>query len=94
MTYAFCVLPSVFGLWSGNARGRSVVLRLLALQAIFGVGEWFWFGGARASSNPYLRISAWRPVWTVGIPLAWVAVLALTRPRRAAAIAPPTPRSG
>ena len=47
---------------------------LLTLQVLFGVVEWLqrW---PRASENPYLRVEVWRPVWTVAIPLFWIAIL-------------------
>jgi hypothetical protein len=86
LTYAFALPPAVIALWSGNTRARATVLGLLAIQALYGVFGWLWLGASRPSPSPYLRISAWRPLWTVGVPLGWLAVLAVFRPL--------TPRNG
>jgi hypothetical protein len=81
MCYVFS-LPSAFpALRTGNARERNWVLLMPAFQAVFGVISWFGMGGARASENPFIQVSAWRPLWTIALPLVWLALLIAFKPR-------------
>lgn len=83
MCYAFSLYFGFSALLTGNARNRTAVLLFPAMQAAFGVLAWFGMGGARVSTNPYLRISAWRPLWTIVVPLIWLALLLAFKPRLA-----------
>jgi hypothetical protein len=74
--YTSCLFFVVTSLWSGNVAFRRAVMALLALQLFFGVLEWL-SGWPRSSPNPYLRVEIWRPLWSVGVPLFWLAVLLL-----------------
>ena len=81
MCYAFSLYFAIFALLTGNARARNAVFIFPIMQIAFGVAGWVGEGGSRASDNPYLRISEWRPLWTVALPLAWLALLATVKPR-------------
>jgi hypothetical protein len=83
MCYAFSLYFGFSALQTGNARNRTSVLLFPAMQAAFGVVAWFGMGGARVSPNPYLRISPWRPLWTIALPLVWLALLVAFKPRPA-----------
>jgi hypothetical protein len=72
--YFCCIFFVVVALWSGSSPFRRGVLALLTLQVFFGVVEWFLIW-PHVSENPYLRVEVWRPVWTVAIPLFWIAIL-------------------
>ena len=75
----------VLGLWSGIRRIRFAPVALLMLQVGWGAWEWVSLG-SHESDNPYLRVSAWRPVWAVAVPLAWAILIATTAPNQPAAI--------
>jgi hypothetical protein len=81
MCYAFSLYSAFSALRTGNARERNSVLLMPAIQAVFGVISWFGMGGARASENPFLQISSWRPLWTIALPLVWLALLVAFKPR-------------
>ncbi len=85
MPYSFLLFFLAYALGTSDSptrhRMRLACLGLLALAAACGVAEWLFLGGPRASTNPYLRISSWRPVWTVLVPLVWLGILYRTRPR-------------
>jgi hypothetical protein len=53
---------------------------LLFFYAAFGAFM-FLNGGPEHASNPWLRVSAWQPIWTVLVPGAWASLL-LSRVRR------------
>jgi hypothetical protein len=80
--YDGSIFFAVVGLALGIPRARFVVVAMCLLQVAMGSYDWV-TAGARWSSNPYLRVSVWRPAWTVFIPLAWVVVILLFRPRAA-----------
>jgi len=80
MCYAFSLYFGSSALFTGNARNRTAVLLFPAMQGAFGVLAWFGMGGARVSPNPYLRVSPWRPLWTIALPLAWLALLMAFKP--------------
>lgn len=84
MSYAFS-LYSGFSALNGNARNRSWVPLFPAMQVALGLLSWFGLGGARPSPNAFLRISPWRPLWTIALPLVWVALLLAVKPRAKAA---------
>jgi hypothetical protein len=85
MFYAFAIYFAFSALSTGDTRARSAVLIFPAMQVVYGIGTWLGQGGARASDNPYLRISEWRPVWTIALPLVWLVLLATVKPRSAEA---------
>jgi hypothetical protein len=74
--YLSCLFFAVVALWSERKPFRWVVLAMLVLEVLFGTHEWLtvW---PRASENPWLRVSLWRPLWTLALPLAWIAILLL-----------------
>jgi hypothetical protein len=87
--------PYIFalGMWPGLLdRGRPQMegpplrrhLRFMAcllfFYAAFGAFM-FLTGGPDDSQNPWLRVSAWQPVWTVLVPGAWAAFLLSRVPR-------------
>jgi len=65
-----------------RTRMRRGCLVILVVGACTGLAESLTPGGARISDNPYLRVSAWRPLWTVLVPLLWIGALHWTRPGR------------
>jgi hypothetical protein len=72
--YMSSILFAVLALLSDRRVIRFGVVALLGLPVVFGLVEWYW-EWPRASWNPYLAISMWRPVWTIAVPLFWIAVL-------------------
>ncbi len=85
MPYSFLLFFLAYALGTLDPRTRHrmrlACLGLLALAAAWALAEWLFSGGPHASDNPYLRISSWRPVWTVLVPVTWLAILYRTRPR-------------
>jgi hypothetical protein len=81
MCYAFSLYFAFSALLTGNTRARSAVLIFPVMQVAFGIVSWIGQGGPRASDNPYLRISEWRPLWTIALPLVWLALLATVKPK-------------
>lgn len=78
--YLFALFFAVVALIKRDGRMRRLVLMFPLLQ--LGIGLLLWLGeGARESSNPYLQISLWRPLWTVLVPILWLGLLGLMRPR-------------
>jgi hypothetical protein len=73
------VFFAVVGLAFGLKRFRLGIIALLLLAVATGAYEWARYG-SRASENPYLRISEWRPLWTVATPLGWALLMWLVRP--------------
>lgn len=77
-TYLFGALMAWLLLATGDRRR---VMRLwlvvpLLIGAVFG---YITFAGRGEDfGNPYLRVSRWQPVWTVGVPLLWTALLLLS----------------
>jgi hypothetical protein len=67
-------------------RSLRISASLLFLFAAYGGVSFAALGGAAASDNLWLRVSPWRPLWTVVLPAAWGLVL-LAHSRR---VAPPT----
>ena len=83
MCYAFSLYFAFSALSTGSARDRGSVLLMPSAQVLFGLISWFGMGGARVSEIPYLQVSAWRPLWTIALPLAWLALLMAFKPRSA-----------
>ncbi len=55
-------------------RGHYIPILFLALNIYHGyVGMTLWQGVEH--SNPYLRVSEWRPVYAIVLPLCWIIVL-------------------
>ena len=79
--YSFSVFFAILALLKPDRRIRNTILLFPLLQLAFGLVEWL-IQGARASENPYLRISAWRPVWSVLAPALWLAMLSFLQPAR------------
>lgn len=79
--YAFALFLVLYALlWGANTKARWLAIPFLSLQIAFGLRDWISLG-PRASENPYLHVSEWRPLWTVAIPLFWITVIAITKPR-------------
>ena len=74
--YSSGIMFMAMALLSERKELRYGVTFLLAVGAAFGVEDWIsrW---PRASENPYLAVSLWRPLWTVAVPLFWIAALLL-----------------
>jgi hypothetical protein len=53
----------------------------LLIFAAFGVVDFYEFGNLRDETSPWLRYHPWRPLWTIGIPLMWCALLWAERRR-------------
>jgi hypothetical protein len=47
----------------------------LVLFIVLGAGQFLWSFGGEDFDNPYLRVSAWRPVFTVLLPCIWFLLL-------------------
>lgn len=60
--------------------GRGIVGMLL-LEIGYGTFQVFKMGG-ETFGNPYLTISHWQPIWTILIPVIWIAVLYSPRMNR------------
>lgn len=62
-----------------DVKARGTYLRAqcvtLAIATAFGIVDFFLFSGLQESSNPWLRYSPLRPLWTVVTPTAWCVVL-------------------
>ena len=54
---------------------RNLLILMLTTSIIFGVISFIGSGGEYYSTNPYLRVSQWRPIWTMVIPAFWILVL-------------------
>jgi hypothetical protein len=94
MAYAFSLYFAVSALSTGNARARSAVLIFPAMQVVFGIVSYVGEGGPRASDNPYIQVSVWRPLWTIALPLVWLALLATIKPSPAEAALSTTHKDG
>lgn len=71
----------VLALSSGHPAHRALaVIPFMIIQLAFGAHEWL-TEGVRESTNTYLRQSAFRPLWTVVVPIAWIALLVLVKPK-------------
>ena len=83
--YSFLIFFAAYSLGARDSetrrRMRLGCSAMLAVGAVSGVAQWMYLGGARTSSNPYLRVSPWRPIWAVLLPLLWIALLYWRRPR-------------
>ena len=93
MCYSFSLYFAFSALLTGNARMRKSVLIFPAMQVAFGIVSWMAQGGPRASDNPYLRISEWRPLWTIALPLVWLVLLAFVKPQAAETASLTTPHT-
>jgi hypothetical protein len=49
---------------------------VLFLFAVFGAASFAYFRELADDGNPWLRVSPWRPVWTVIVPMLWAVALA------------------
>jgi len=82
MTYLFGAIMALAV--SAKRTNRSRII-LIGYLAVFAVGHAVEFWGERGRAdheNPYLRVSPYRPIWTVLIPLLWMAVLLSPRVKR------------
>jgi hypothetical protein len=70
----------VVAVWSGGKAFRLAPVPLFALDVALGIREWI-AEVPRPSENPYLRISPWRPLWTVALPVAWILLIAAQEAR-------------
>jgi hypothetical protein len=80
MCYMFSLHSAFSALRTGNARDRNWVVLMPAVQVSLGVISWFGMGGAQASDIPFLQVSPWRPLWTIALPLVWIALLRAFKP--------------
>jgi hypothetical protein len=56
-----------------KSRIRIAVIALLLFYALFSVYDLI-TNGHPISDNPYVTVSQWRPIWTIVIPMFWIAV--------------------
>jgi MFS family permease len=82
MPYLFGVIMGTFLCVHRTTRGRIWLLVYLAFSAVWGGLEFWSDFGERDFENPYLRLSPYRPIWTVAIPLVWLVVLLSPRVKR------------
>ena len=83
-------MPYLFalGVWPGWRTARSeddyerqlqwfarLASLLLVMFAVFGVVSFMNRQDGVDSANPWVRISPWRPLWAVAVPIAWALVL-------------------
>jgi len=54
---------------------RNIILFLLCNSIFWGTISFITSIGADSFNNPYLTVSAWRPIWTIAIPAIWIAIL-------------------
>lgn len=84
MFYSFTIFFAFTLIYQRQKRSvmRFVGITLLMLcQVTIGISQIFQMGG-ETFGNPYLTISPWRPVWTILIPIIWIAVLHSPRMNR------------
>ena len=55
-------------------RMRFGVVAMLFIPMVFGIYDLFRLHGPDFG-NPYLTVSPWQPLWTLGLPALWIAVL-------------------
>ena len=83
MFYSFTIYFAFALIYQGQKRSAvrlGITLQML-LQLILGISQIFQMGG-ETFGNPYLTISPWHPVWTILIPIIWIAVLHSPRMNR------------
>lgn len=78
----FAALVVLLGGEESARRRRLRVIALLGVAAVFGTIEYSFLDGAHPDANPYQAVSPWRPVWAVGVPLAWMLVFCTPRVAR------------
>ena len=83
MFYSYTIFFALMLVYQPRGRRamRSAVTLMLLLQIVCGVCEYS-LRSMETFGNPYLTISAWRPVWTIIIPGLWIAALYLPRMNR------------
>lgn len=74
--YMFSI-PYSWAILRGDARPSTVtaVAALLVFAAVLGVVDVILFFNVNAHGNPHLYPSTWRPVITIGVPVAWLMAL-------------------
>jgi hypothetical protein len=82
MLYLNGVIMGTFLCVHRTTRGRICLLVLLGLWAIGHAIEFWSKFGRQDFDNPYLRVSPYRPIWTVAVPLVWLLVLLSPRVKR------------
>ena len=83
MFYSFTIYFAFALIYQGQKRSAvrlGITLQML-LQLTLGISQIFQMG-SQTFGNPYLTISPWRPVWTVLIPIIWIAILHSPRMNR------------
>ena len=65
-----------------TARSRIILIGYLGFFAVWEAFNFLTSFGPNDSDNPYIRVSPYRPIWTVLIPLLWMLVLLSPRVKR------------
>jgi hypothetical protein len=77
-TYSFVVVLLSFFM-TGHAKKpfytRNAIALIFAVGIVFGLANVVYTFGREDYGNPYLVVSQWRPIWTILIPVIWVALL-------------------
>jgi hypothetical protein len=75
MPYMFALYWALQLRWRPSATARRAALVMLLLGATFGLIEFVISLRRENYGNPWLTVSAWRPLVTVALPLLWSALL-------------------
>jgi len=83
MGYTFGLFFIYALIFSTNKKVQKIKIRRgivgpLVLYILFGIFNLLTYN-TQNSGNPYLTISKWQPIWTILIPLFWIALLMSSR---------------
>jgi hypothetical protein len=79
LPYMFALFWALRLRWRPSASARLAALLMLALGATFGVIDFLISFHRENYGNPWLTVSAWRPLVTVALPLVWCVLLMTPR---------------
>ena len=79
MLYLFCLVLASQLIFApdGSPKAHRGITAILLLSGAFGLGFYLFHGQRYNFHNPYLMVSPWQPVLTVGLPLAWAVALGI-----------------
>jgi hypothetical protein len=84
--YLFGIIVALTAILSSRRKQVYGLIAVLSYFAIFGAFDWYRHTLSSESmqpnfNNPYLTYSEWRPLLSVGLPVAWVLILLTKRMR-------------
>lgn len=79
MPYMFSLFFTWWAIFAQDVdlKARIGPITFLLMYAVFGLHDYSWMRHLPDFHNPYLTASPWQPMWTVALPMAWVAVLGI-----------------